>query len=32
MLPDLSYVKTYYCYRSPKIGMIGITDRDFILD
>jgi hypothetical protein len=31
ILPDCSYLKTYYCYRTPKIGPIGITDRDFIL-
>ena len=28
---DLSYMLTYYCYRSPKIGFLGITDRDFLL-
>ena len=22
---------TYYCFRSPKLGPIGITDRDFLL-
>jgi len=29
--PDLSFMKTYYCYRSPKLGFIGIADRDFFL-
>jgi hypothetical protein len=28
---DLSYMLTYYSYRTPKLGPIGITDRDFIV-
>ena len=24
-------MKTYYCYRSPKVGFLGITDRDFLM-
>lgn len=29
--PDLSFMKTYYCYRSPRLGPIGISDRDFLV-
>lgn len=27
---DGSYMKVYYCYKSPKVGFVGIEDRDFI--
>lgn len=28
---DMNYMKTYYTYRSPRIGPIGVADRDFLL-
>lgn len=31
MTSDMNYLKSYYVYRSPKVGFLGITDRDFLL-
>ena len=28
---DISYMLTYYCYKSPRVGFIGIQDREFLL-
>jgi len=28
---DMNYMKIYYTYKSPKVGFIGITDRDFLM-
>jgi hypothetical protein len=28
---DMNSMKTYYVYKCPRIGFIGIEDRDFVL-
>jgi hypothetical protein len=28
---DMNYMKTYYVFRAPRVGFIGVADRDFLM-
>lgn len=28
---DMNYMVSYYCYKSPRVGFVGVADRDFLM-
>lgn len=27
----MNYMLSYYCYKSPRVGFVGVADRDFLM-